>query len=78
MLSQNLPEVALRELLYADDYVLMSETIDGIRNMFLKCKASIGNKGLKDNLCKTKVMVSGGNTKDGLSKIKADPCEVCS
>ena len=30
--------------------------------------------GLKANLGKTKVMVSGGITKDGLSKSKFDPC----
>ena len=31
----NLPECALSELLYADDLVLMSETIEGLGNMFL-------------------------------------------
>ena len=29
-------EGALSELLYADDLVLMSETIEGLRNRFLK------------------------------------------
>ena len=33
---------------------------------------------MKVNLGKTKVMVSGGITKDGLSESKVDPCEVCS
>ena len=33
-------EAALRELLYADDLVLMSETIKGLRNKFLKWKDS--------------------------------------
>ena len=32
MLFLNLPEVALSELLYVDDLVLMSETIEGLRN----------------------------------------------
>ena len=36
MLSLNLPEGALSELLYAYDIVLMSETIEGLRNKFLK------------------------------------------
>ena len=31
-------DFALSELLYADDLVLMSETIEGLRNMFLKLK----------------------------------------
>ena len=34
-------------------------------------------KCLKANLGKTKVMVSGGITKDGMYKNKVDPCEVC-
>ena len=33
---------------------------------------------LNDNLGITKVMVSGGITKDGMSKSKVDPCVVCS
>ena len=35
------------ELLYADDLVLMSETIDGLRNKFLRWKESFVSKGLK-------------------------------
>ena len=68
----------LSELLYADDLVLTSETIVGLRNKFLKCKEAFESKGLKVNLLKTKVMVSGGNTKDGMSKSKVDLCGVCS
>ena len=40
-------EVALSELLNADGLVLMSETIDGLRNKFLKCKETFESKGLK-------------------------------
>ena len=36
------------------------------------------SKGFKVNLGKTKVMVSSGITKDGLSKSTVDPCRVCS
>ena len=39
----------LSELLYADDLVLMSETIKGIRNKFIKWKEAIESKGLKVN-----------------------------
>ena len=73
MLSQNLPEGALSELLYADDLVLMSETIEGSRNTFLKWKEAFESKGVKVNISKTKVMVRGGITKDGLSKSTVDP-----
>ena len=65
-------------LLYADDLVLISETIEGLRNKFLKWKEAIESKGLKVNLGKTKVMVSSGIAKDGLSKSKVDPCCFCS
>ena len=70
-------EGSLSELLYADDLVLMSETIKGLRNKFLKWEA-FESKGLKVNLGKTKVMASGSITKDGMSKGKVDPCGVCS
>ena len=40
-------EGALSELLYADDLVLMSETIEGLRNKFQKWKEAFESKGLK-------------------------------
>ena len=70
MLSLNLPEVALSELLYADNLVLMSETMEGLWNKFLKWKEAFQSKGLNANLGKTKVMVSGGITKDGMLRVK--------
>ena len=70
-------EGALSELLYADDLVLMSETNEGLRNKFLKWKETFESKGLKVNLGKTKVMVCGSITNDGMSKINIDPCGVC-
>ena len=56
---------ALSELLCADDLVQMSQTIEGPRNKFLEWKAAFESKGLKVDLGKTKVMVSGGITMDG-------------
>ena len=70
-------EGELSELLYVDDLVLMSETIDGLRDKFLKWKETFESKGLKVNLGKTKVMVSSSIAQDGLSKSKVDPCRVC-
>ena len=69
---------ALSKLLYADDLVLMCETIEGLKNKFLKWMHAFDSKGLKVILGKTKVMVSGGITNDGLSKSNVDPCWVCS
>ena len=45
-------EGALSELLYADDLVLMSETIEGLGNKFLKLKEPFESKGFKVNLMK--------------------------
>ena len=78
MLSLNLPESVLSELLDADVLVLMSETIKRLRNKFIKWREAFESKGLKINLGKTKVMVCGGITQNGLSKSKVDPCGVCS
>ena len=69
---------ALSELLYADDLVLMSETINRLRHMFLNGKVAFESKGLKVNFGKTKIVVSSDIPKDGMSKGKADPFGVCS
>ena len=61
-----------------DYVVLMTETIEGLKNKFLKWKEAFESKSLKVNLGKTKVMDSGGITKVGLSKSKVDPCWICS
>ena len=63
MLSLNFPE---------------SETIKGLRNKFLKWKEAFESKGLYVNLGETKVMVSVGISKDGMSKRKVYPCVVYS
>ena len=76
MLSMNLPLGALIELLYAGDLILMSETIEGLWNMFLRWKMAFESKGLIASLGRTKVMVCDSITKDGMSKIKVDPCGV--
>ena len=55
-------EGALGELLYADDLVLTSETIEGFRDKFLKWKEAFMSKGFKVHLGKTKVIVSSGIT----------------
>ena len=61
-------EGALSELLHADYLIHMSETIEGLRDKFLKCSEAFESKGLKVNLWKTKLMVGSGVSQDGLSK----------
>ena len=60
------------ELLYADDLVLISETMEDLKKRFWNWKTALGSKGLKVNTRKTKVMVSG--SEGLLFKSKIDPC----
>ena len=72
MLSQNMAEAALSELLCDDDLILMSETIEGLRNKFLKWKETFDSKGLKVNLGFPRFKPT--ITKDDMPKSKVDPC----
>ena len=65
---------ALYELLYADDLVLMAETMEELEAQFIHWKAAFEGKGLKVNLGKTKVMESSGGV---VVLAKIDPCGVC-
>ena len=62
-------------MLYADDLVLTSETMEGLREKFWKWKEAFESSGLKVNLGKTKVVVSGAEGEVTVSKI--DPCGIC-
>ena len=48
--------LSVSKLLYADDLVLMSETIEGLMSNFIKWQEAFESKGLKINLGKAKVM----------------------
>ena len=65
----------LNEILYADDLVLMSERLEDLRERFQRWRRALEGKGLKVNLGKTKMMVSGAEGETTSSKI--DPCGVC-
>ena len=66
---------SMSEVLYADDLLLMSETMEGLRGKFWKWKEAFESKGLKVNLGKPKVLVSGAEDEVIVSKI--DPCGIC-
>ena len=59
------------EMLYADDLNLMSESMEDLRRRFGLRKPSLESKGMKVNIIKTKLMVSG--TKGETSRSKIDP-----
>ena len=60
ILSEDGRKYALYELLYADDLVLMAETMEELEAQFIRWKAAFEEKRLKFNLGKTKVMENGG------------------
>ena len=65
------------ELLYADDLVLLAETVELLKEKILRWKLGLEEKGLRVNMGKTKVMEcridAGRETKSGKY-----PCGVCS
>ena len=66
----------MNEILYVDHLVVMSESMWNLKEKFLKLKETFQSKGLKVNLKKTKVLVSG--SKGEVLKSKVDPCVKCS
>ena len=65
----------MKEVLHADDLVLMSKAIEGLNERFLKCRSELEGKELKVNLEKTKVMVC--KSKDEVIRNRIDPCGIC-
>ena len=65
----------ISEMLYADELVLTSETMEGLREKFWKWKEAFESKGLKVNLGKTKMVVSGAEGEVAISKV--DPSDIC-
>ena len=56
-------------------YSMISETMEGVREKFWKWKEAFESKGLKVNLGKTKVVVSGAEGEVSVSKV--DLCGIC-
>ena len=75
VVSENAREGLMREMLYADDLVLVSNTMEGLRGKFCTWSEAFESKGLKVNLGKTKVMMSGMEGEVSVSKV--DPCGFC-
>ena len=64
------------EILYADDLVLLAESMEELRKKLSNWRDAIEKKGMKVNISKTKCLVSGEGGVKEISKI--DPCAVCS
>ena len=65
----------MKQILCADDLVLMGETMEELRENFDEWREAFESKGMRVNLRKTKLMKSGMEEEAFDSKI--DPCSVC-
>ena len=65
----------MKQILYADDLVLMGETMKELTEIFDEWREALESKGMRVSLGKTKFMVSGMEKETFDSKI--DPCGVC-
>ena len=61
------------ELLYADDLVLIAETMEELVGKFEKWKTDLEDKGLRVNAAKTKVMISSSEVRSGF-EVGRWPC----
>ena len=64
----------LFELLYGDDLVIMTESLQELERKYMEWKNSLESKGLRVNVGKTKIMIGDGVTP--VSKSEIDPCSV--
>ena len=65
------------ELLYADDLVLVAETLEELKEKLQVWKAGLEQKGLKVNVGKTKIMCSAHDAPKAGIKSTKFPCGVC-
>ena len=75
VVTEHAREGLLNEILYADDLVLMSESLEDLRERLQRWRNALEDKGLNVNVGKTKMMVSGTEGEIALSKI--DHCGIC-
>ena len=66
----------LMEMLYADDLVLTGGSKEEVEEMFKKWKEDMESKGLKVNIQKTKMLISGSEESPPLQS-RRFPCGVC-
>ena len=75
VLTEDVIDGSLMELLYADDLVLCGESLNDVINKYGRWKNAVEGKGLRVNVDKTKGMQLLFRKKSSVSKV--DPCDVC-
>ena len=73
VILENAREGLINEILYADDLILMSKSVENLKEKFLKWKETFESKGLKVNINTTKAMLSGSKSEVLKSKIDHVP-----
>ena len=78
VITENARRDVVNELLYADDLVLVSKTMEDLKERFWNWRDALESKGLKVNPRKTKVMVNGSERELHIQKQGGQlPCGVC-
>jgi len=75
-ISREFRVAVLWELLYADDLVVIAETEEDLIRRLNECKNNVENRGMRVNMNKTKVVISGEHQKP-VQKAARWPCGVC-
>ena len=75
MQSQRVRDCSINKILYANDLVLVGETMKDLRDKLWRRKEAFERKGMRVNPHETKIRVSGLGEKVTASKI--DPCGIC-
>ena len=75
VLTEDVRDGSLMELLYAEDLVLCGESLSDVMGKYKRWKNAVEGKGLRVNVDKTKGMQLSFGKKSSVSKV--DPCGVC-
>ena len=75
VVTENVKEGLMKVVLYANDLLLMSETMEDLKENFLKWKSALESKGLKVNFEKVKVLVC--ESEGEVIRNRIDPCRIC-
>ena len=74
--SRDIRKGGVGEMLYADDLVLTADSRQEVEGMMVQWKEAMERRGLKVNIGKTKMMVSGGEDSDPV-QLGRYPCAAC-
>ena len=75
VLTEDVRDGSLMELLYSDDHVLCGESLNDVMGKYKRWKNAAEGKGLRVNVDKTKGMQLSFGKESSVSRV--DPCGVC-